>query len=878
MQNQFAITLEHYIPQNAFLVVISDEMVTKIMAADSVFRVIPFTKGLKFGTGFGEAKMPWGKAKAEDNNEDPDASPLYQLTVSWMKPSEISEAKRSIPLQTHQRMWLNALESSVDAQKLHYDILESSHRMVFTSTDENILDRIAAEAAEHSYVYWVEKTEQLVHTELKFSRPMTSTGTLDDSDFISLGLTGKNQVIGVTDSGVDTNSCFFYDADNAVPFIDAMSDEEPNKSHRKIQSYWSLLDNVDLDHGHGTHVSSIALGKAQSDPLSEFNGVASDAKLVFLDVGCNTPGGCTCHNIEGCPCRSRINGTCPQSAGSMYIPSDFSKHVLGYHHSRGGRVSSFSFGSASSIMSGYSSSSAEIDNYVYNNPDHLILFSAGNSGSINGYSTTTGPTKETKNTIIVGAETAPYESWTDIYTQRVDYEEIALVTSNEWYVTNYCGLYQYVPNHNESVSCAVAKEVAFADNPSAACCDALDSCRISTQEYFGTSLERVENYLDRTCCMTCVEKLLEISPWWRKGSLASFSSVGPTIDGRIKPDLVTIGNRVQAGDANTGTCTSQKAADVNQNVRASQGTSMAAPTAAGAAAVVRQYFEDGFYPSGKANSDNKIAPSAALVKAVLIDSTRPLQDFLRVTTNGVVTPGEMSFQQRKYHEGHGSLNLKNTLQLDGVSKHKLFVSTRSLATGKQHVYTLRIPDSPTHNELSVTLVWTDPGASETASFALVNDLDLLVGANDNGKITEWRGNCDTDEEDSSANVVDRSNNVEKITFTKAVPGATYKIFIRGDHVVTKEEQEYALVISHGGQMDSEVEVSEFIQSPVTSIFQLNSGIFLFTLVILLLLVVCMLSVLNVCSWILVCLFSRKEGRALVQKPELYKPFTDERGL
>lgn len=45
---------------------------------------------------------------------------------------------------------------------------------------------------------------------------------------------------------------------------------------------------------------------------------------------------------------------------------------------------------------------------------------------------------------------------------------------------------------------------------------------------------------------------------------------------------------------------------------------MATPVVAGSAALLRQYFTDGFWPSGAANPADAFVPSAALLRAVLI--------------------------------------------------------------------------------------------------------------------------------------------------------------------------------------------------------------------------------------------------------------------
>src|SRR5581483_9074866 len=109
-------------------------------------------------------------------------------------------------------------------------------------------------------------------------------------------------------------------------------------------------------------------------------------------------------------------------------------------------------------------------------------------------------------------------------------------------------------------------------------------------------------------------------------------------DGRIKPDLVApgtvIGATENSSDQNSSsynhaTSATAKDAAVNPDDPNNNGTllddpisgtSFASAAAAGSALLVRQYFTDGFYPSGARNSSNTFTPSNALVKAVLINS------------------------------------------------------------------------------------------------------------------------------------------------------------------------------------------------------------------------------------------------------------------
>lgn len=104
--------------------------------------------------------------------------------------------------------------------------------------------------------------------------------------------------------------------------------------------------------------------------------------------------------------------------------------------------------------------------------------------------------------------------------------------------------------------------------------------------------------------------------------LVVFSSIGYNYDQHMfKPNIVTPGtNLMSAGTRNTNetfTC----------NVQVSSGTSMATPIAAGAALMVRQYFENASFWGTFCNTEYRSCPavgeatgliSGALVKAVLV--------------------------------------------------------------------------------------------------------------------------------------------------------------------------------------------------------------------------------------------------------------------
>src|SRR5262249_3458420 len=95
-----------------------------------------------------------------------------------------------------------------------------------------------------------------------------------------------------------------------------------------------------------------------------------------------------------------------------------------------------------------------------------------------------------------------------------------------------------------------------------------------------------------------------------------FSGTGPTPDGRIKPDVMTAGCAFSAcGDNTAAACgPSPEPFMSGSGVKYVCGTSQAAPTASGALALIRQYFVECWYPSGRANCAGAqfTEPSAAL--------------------------------------------------------------------------------------------------------------------------------------------------------------------------------------------------------------------------------------------------------------------------
>ncbi len=199
-------------------------------------------------------------------------------------------------------------------------------------------------------------------------------------------------------------------------------------------------------------------------------------------------------------------------------------------------------------------------------------------------------------------------------------------------------------------------------------------------------------------------------------TLATFSSQGPASDGRIKPTITAPGvntNSVLA--TNGGLCGSLGApagAPNHTGGTSLSGTSMATPAVAGYSALIRQYFMDGFYPTGARVPANGFTPSAALLKASLVNGARKM--------GSINLPSGQS--------GFGRVSLKESLYFNDTGlPRRLFVDDhkKGLVQGDgATTYKFNVTSSAT--PFKATVVWTDAPPAIISGVTLVNDLNLRV--------------------------------------------------------------------------------------------------------------------------------------------------------
>ncbi len=257
--------------------------------------------------------------------------------------------------------------------------------------------------------------------------------------------------------------------------------------------------------------------------------------------------------------------------------------------------------------------------------------------------------------------------------------------------------------------------------------------------------------------------------------------------------------------------------------RYESGTSMAAASVSGMLACMQEFFERRL----------QVTNSPALMKALLINGARPVSEQYDLNVDNSVTS-----------EGWGLPSLPNSIPAtltnfnaqggaagNAASLPLLFFDqdpTNALATGQSKTRLLALTTDAGQQPLRVTLVWTDPPGSPAAGVKLVNNLILVVSNVDTGDVfygndipagTDFNQATDT----NSAPNIDLVNNVQNVFLVPPL-GTNYAITVMAQRVnvnaVTVNTnnivQDYALVISSGDAGEIPTPFSSLTESNVVT--------------------------------------------------------------
>lgn len=183
---------------------------------------------------------------------------------------------------------------------------------------------------------------------------------------------------------------------------------------------------------------------------------------------------------------------------------------------------------------------------------------------------------------------------------------------------------------------------------------------------------------------TISKNILTIGAIDKSDKIAYFSSRGPTHEGRIKPEITSVGYSVcSAIDSNS--------------YRIWQGTSMATPGVTGTVALLYERYM-------QLNNGNK--PDAALIKGIVCNTADDL---------GNIGPD--------YTFGYGKINGLRAVRI--IEQGNYYSNNIS----QSNIQTQNVTIPANTGQLKVMLSWTDREALPNAMPAIVNNLDLMVTSN-----------------------------------------------------------------------------------------------------------------------------------------------------
>jgi len=246
---------------------------------------------------------------------------------------------------------------------------------------------------------------------------------------------------------------------------------------------------------------------------------------------------------------------------------------------------------------------------------------------------------------------------------------------------------------------------------------------------------------------------------------------GPTADGRRKPEIYAPG------------CNNRSASTAACGTTSLCGTSMACPAIAGSALLARQFYTEGWYPSGSPTPADAFTPSGALLRATLLNGTDNMSGVAGYPSN---------------REGWGHLILDEALAFAGDARGMWLQDVRNadgLQTGESVDYPLDVHGAG--EALAATLVFTDPPATVGAAAPIINNLDLELIAPD---ATSYKGNYFSGGWSAAGGSFDALNTVERVAIASPAPGQ-WTLRVHGTNV-PEGPQGFAVVV--GGDVSGRV--------------------------------------------------------------------------
>lgn len=636
-----------YLPDDAYIIRANPSAIKQIRNLAQVNGVLPYTLKFKLS---------------------PDFSPFSVFT---------SDKVENVLIKTFKPQFTKEVIETIKSISPNIEVVRAEGTAILLNVPQNLVGKVAAvQGIDHVQPYVEMKLTDSISDILTPADNPTPTSTptpanppTSPGDYTDLsgyedgtkvmkfdvawaaGYTGKDQIVAMADTGLDSGDAATIHAD----FNGAI---HAGFIHGLFAKSWN--DPM----GHGTHVAGSIVSRGTQSG-GKIKGGAYDATIV----------------AQGMWSPMMENLTVPPQLDTLFKEA----------YDSGARIHSNSWGAAKNFGS-YDSFASQADEFVWNNPDMLPVFAAGNSGVDHDKdgridANSIGTPGTAKNVLTVGAS----ENLLSVGGIQVPIKKLK-VAGEAWPAD---------PINSDYIS----------NNPN---------------------------------------------------GVAMFSSRGPTLDGRTKPDIVAPGTNIVSTRSQV-----DGASDLwgmyNKWYTYSGGTSMATPLTAGAAAIARQKLQQMGFTS----------PSGAAVKGMLMHTADDLfpGQFGEI---GKEKGQELLTHRPNSDEGYGRVDMDRVINLP------LRVVDEKAGVSQDQELTYEFSLSSPVAKVWATLVYADAPASSNAAKTLVNDLDLEIRTPSGKVIT----------------VADRTNNNETAEALNPEVG-TYTIAVKGFKIPQGKDgkQPFALFIS-----------------------------------------------------------------------------------
>jgi serine protease AprX len=202
-----------------------------------------------------------------------------------------------------------------------------------------------------------------------------------DHAFADLTLTGTGQIVGIADTGLDTG-------DPATVHVDVRGRVAGLTSWPTLAVLAPYTNDppghddgpADPDSAHGTHVTGSVLGSGAAAITAGAAlvpaGTAPGAQVFFQAIG-QRVGWKTAAQLAAAGLQPFTQPWPPPASSLWGIPDDLAA-LFQQAYAAGARIHTNSWGAA--VDGIYNQNARAVDEFMWNNPDMLILFSAGNAG------------------------------------------------------------------------------------------------------------------------------------------------------------------------------------------------------------------------------------------------------------------------------------------------------------------------------------------------------------------------------------------------------------------------------------------------------------------------------------------------------------------